>query len=672
MIQTRRGRMWLYGAVALVGLGAVCTAPLLAAPVGATPAVAAPEAGLVAFKSDAELRAFIARHRSRRPPPPELVPVPAPPVMVPSVSMPAVDNPAPAMAQAASGPPMAKAAPEPSVAAAGAASITNNQESAVDEGDIVKLSGDTLVILRRGRLFTMDIGGGGMRTVDMINAYPPGVDGSDDWYDEMLVSGDHVVVIGYSYSREGTQINRFRLDGAGHLTFEDAYQLASADYYSSRNYASRLVGERLVFYSPLPLPWDGDPLKGLASLRKWSGQKGRVGFHRIGSARQVYVPRGISDNADISTLHTVTDCDLTAPVMACKATSVLGSGSRSFYVSGQAVYVWAGVERPRGRGRGGAASSLLYRLPLDGARPGAVGVRGMPTDQFSFREDARDQTLNVLVRSEGGGDAMWRPDFSNGAVALLRVPLAAFGDGSHDAARGAYRGLPSPGGESYNFHNRFAGDYVLYGSGQSWRGTGRGGDRLTAAPIHGGAVTQLSPGHPIDRIELLGGDALVVGGGEGALTFTAIDLAGLRAPRLGDHYSLALASQGEDRSHAFFFRPDADSPDGLDGIMGLPVGRPSRGLHASLFQSSAAMVFLGRHDRRFSGLGELAADDSNAVDDGCVASCVDWYGNARPIFVGGRIFALMGYELVEGRVTGGKIRELRRVSYAPAVKAEER
>ncbi|MDB5432948.1 MAG: hypothetical protein JWP35_4064 [Caulobacter sp.] len=656
MTQARRGRMWLYGAAALVGLGAVCAAPLLAAPAkDRAHAAAAAPGGLIAFQSDAELKAFVARHRARRPVYPMAVMAPPPPAM--SVPMPASN----AVAADASPALQPRAAP---VATAGA-SITNNQESAVDEGDIVKLSGDTLVILRRGRLFTMNIGGGGMAPVDVINAFPPGVDGSGDWYDEMLVAGDHVVVIGYSYSREGTQINRFRLDGAGHLTFEDAYQLSSGDYYSSRNYASRLVGDRLVFYSPLDVPWEGDPLKGLPSLRKWSGQKGHQGFRRIGSSRQVYVPRGMSDDAQISTLHTVTNCDLTAPVLDCRATSVLGSSSRSFYVSGGAVYVWAEGARAGGDGRGRPASSLLYRLPLDGGRPGAVGVRGMPTDQFSFREDPQDHMLNVLVRSEGGGDAMWRPEFSEGAVALLRLPLAAFGDGSRDASRTDYRPLPSPGGESYNFHNRFAGDYVLYGSGQSWRGTGRGGDRLTAAPLHGGAVTQLSPGHPIDRIELLGGDALVVGGDGDALTFTAIDLAGLRAPRLGDHYSLALASQGEDRSHAFFFRPDADSPDGLDGIMGLPVGRPSRGLHASLFQSSAAMVFLGRHDRRFSGLGELAADDSSAVDDGCVASCVDWYGNARPIFVGGRIFALMGYELIEGRLDGGRITELRRGSFAP-------
>ena len=40
-------------------------------------------------------------------------------------------------------------------------SITNTQEAGVDEGGIVKVRGDILVILRRGRLFTVSIADGG-------------------------------------------------------------------------------------------------------------------------------------------------------------------------------------------------------------------------------------------------------------------------------------------------------------------------------------------------------------------------------------------------------------------------------------------------------------------------------------------------------------------------------
>jgi hypothetical protein len=44
---------------------------------------------------------------------------------------------------------------------------------------------------------------------------------------------------------------------------------------------------------------------------------------------------------------------------------------------------------------------------------------------------------------------------------------------------------------------------------------------------------------------------------------------------------------------------------------------------------------------------------------------VDWYGNARPIFLRGRVLALLGYEMVEGAVDGAGMRELRRASFAP-------
>src|SRR4029434_3754369 len=97
----------------------------------------------------------------------------------------------------------------------------------------------------------VSIAGGQMEPIDSINAYPPGVDARDDWYDEMLLSGDRVVVIGYSYARGGTEINRFRIDREGRLSFQDAYQLSSGDYYSSRNYTSRLIGNRLIFYTSL-------------------------------------------------------------------------------------------------------------------------------------------------------------------------------------------------------------------------------------------------------------------------------------------------------------------------------------------------------------------------------------------------------------------------------------
>ena len=52
-------------------------------------------------------------------------------------------------------------------------SVTNVQHAGVDEGGIVKVHGDHLVVLRRGRLFTVKIGDGALRPVSAVDAFWP-------------------------------------------------------------------------------------------------------------------------------------------------------------------------------------------------------------------------------------------------------------------------------------------------------------------------------------------------------------------------------------------------------------------------------------------------------------------------------------------------------------------
>jgi hypothetical protein len=40
---------------------------------------------------------------------------------------------------------------------------------------------------------------------------------------------------------------------------------------------------------------------------------------------------------------------------------------------------------------------------------------------------------------------------------------------------------------------------------------------------------------------------------------------------------------------------------------------------------------------------------------------VDWYGNARPIFTGGRVLALVNSELIEGVLENGTVKETARI-----------
>ncbi len=531
-------------------------------------------------------------------------------------------------------------------------SITNTQHADVDEGGIVKVHGEHLVILRRGRLFTVRLGDD-VRPVSMVDAFGPGMDPRGAWYDELLISGDKVVVVGYSYASRGTEIGIFRIDAAGALRYLSTYHLRSSDYYSSRNYASRLLGTKLVFYTPQYFWYEsGDPLELLPAMRKWHGHGKAREFKRIVASKRVYRPPTDLKAYDVA-LHTVTICDLATPELECEATAVLGPSGRVFYVSPSAVYAW--LSEWHSRDPSDSSAAVVYRMPLDGSGPKALRVSGSPIDQFSFLEG--DGYLNVLVREGARGDAMWDAEWSRGKVALARIPLDSFGDGRRRLSPSRYRELPVLRGPV--MVNRFVGDHLLYGTGNSWGRPRASESVLYVVPWRRGDVTSIPLPHGTDRIEAMGADAVVIGTDGRDLHFTGVRLE--ERPAVALRHSMANAAQGELRSHGFFYKADGPS----SGIVGLPIRGGGRPGYEHLWESSASVLFLKNDVRGFTELGKLEADDTSPVDDGCVASCVDWYGNARPIFIRGRVFALLGYELVEGRFETNRIREAQRASFAP-------
>jgi Beta propeller domain len=523
------------------------------------------------------------------------------------------------------------------VAKEAADSVTNVQHAGVDEGGIVKLHGEHLVILRRGRLFTVETRG--LRPVSAVDAFGPDIDPRGAWYDEMLIWQDTVIVIGYSYARGGTEVALFDLSGAGELRYRSTYHLRSNDYYSSRNYASRLIGSKLVFYTPLYLNPTATPFTGFPAVRKW----GEGDFKRIAPATRIYRTDETLDPFQGIALHSVSICDLAQRELACEATAVLGPAGRVFYVSPNSVFVWA-------------VNSSLFRIPLDGAAPSALKVSGTPIDQFSFLEGG-DGHLNLLVRSTGRGEGMFSSEFHSGRLALLRVPLASFSDGRERAPRESYRHLP--GVEGHALQNRFVGDYLIYGAGAGWRRPRPTPDASAFAVRYARPeiAHEVPLVHGVDRIEALGNDAVLVGSDSRDLHFTSLRLG--RVPSAAGRYTRANASQGETRSHGFFY-------NAADGLLGLPVIGPGKAASRQLRRESASVLFLSNQKLNLSEIGTLDSRPAGN-NDGCRASCVDWYGNSRPLFLKGRIFALMGYEIVEGELRGGAIQEVRRVDFAPAL-----
>jgi hypothetical protein len=561
-------------------------------------------------------------------------------------------------AKAASGAVMQEAAPaalaEAKAVADNAESVTNTQTAGVDEGGIVKVHGKHLVILRRGRLFTVALGEVKPKPVDAVDAFGPDIEPGGTWYDEMLIADDTVVVIGYSYARGGTEIGLFDIDGQGRIAYRATYHLRSNDYYSSRNYASRLIGNKLIFYTPLQVsPWLDDPLSALPAVRQWKGNATARDFTRIAPATRIYrTDEPLDPDAGLA-LHTVTTCDLGKREMDCQASAVLGPPGRVFYVSTGSVYVWTTSYRPAG------TASAVFRLPLDGSAPTALKTAGSPIDQFSFLESG-DGYLNVLVRADGRGEAMWAAERGAGDLALMRVSLDRFSDGRDSVAAENYQPLPKPAG--YDVQNRYVGSFLLYGAGSGWgypQDT-PSGDLYSVRWDKPSKPQVLALGHAVDRIEALGKQALVVGAVGNDLHLSTVRL-GKRAA-VASRFVRENAAQGETRSHGFFYKPD----NAWEGILGLPIVSGGEPGYKQLRRASAAVLFLRNSGLELSDLGRLRARPNGASDDGCRASCVDWYGNSRPLFLRGRLFALMGYELVEGRIgQDDSISEVGRVDFSP-------
>jgi len=219
------------------------------------------------------------------------------------------------------------------------------------------------------------------------------------------------------------------------------------------------------------------------------------------------------------------------------------------------------------------------------------------------------------------------------------------------------RQLPKPEGST--FQNRFVGDYLIYGTGSGWGDQAKVSKPKDLFLVNwaNGDTHRLELPHGVDRIEQMGSDAVVIGSDVNDLHFTAIRLG--QQPEIASRYTRQDASQGELRSHGFFYQPQDEN----SGTLGLPISVAGRPGYKHLFESSAAILFLRHEGLQFHLVGELSAQPEKAVDDNCRASCVDWYGNARPLFLRGRMFALLGYELVEGKLDNSQVQEVRRLNY---------
>ena len=241
-------------------------------------------------------------------------------------------------------------------------SITNNQMRNVEEGDIVKQIDHYLLVLQDGRIFVVDTRSGGrqLTLTDRIDVYRDPE--SDMWYDEMLVFGDRVLITGYSYDDGVTEMAVFQLDGRGRLSRQGVFRISSNDYYSSRNYATRIVDGSLVTYTPIDVDDVGRPQFRWPVIRRWRPEddqgetassegpgsepsQAAEGDPETGSplleAANIYRPVRRFDGP---TIHTVSVCPLEPLAdggdLDCRTTAFVGPERAEWYVTENDVFLW--------------------------------------------------------------------------------------------------------------------------------------------------------------------------------------------------------------------------------------------------------------------------------------------------------------------------------------------
>jgi hypothetical protein len=483
----------------------------------------------------------------------------------------------------------------------------------------------------------------------------------------MLTSGNRVLVTGYSYAENASEVTVFALGDDGQLTREATYYITSNDYYDVENYATRLVNGNLVIYTPLDvMSINANARPNWPIIRRWV----RDGAER----RAVTTPgRPLFDAMDIykpvqSTraplIHSVSVCplggDLSGDELECRTTAFVAAQDREFYVSTSDIYLWVTRGWADADACAGATSSTVFQVPLNGAAPRAVHADGEPISQLAL--DSSPTEFRALVNADPSACPHGAPDHLN----YVRIPFSSFSTTPRAAPRSAYTETPYPGSNTYEI--RFTPTHVVYGARNSYgssppqeNGAAQSGTVVAVPLDRPRNATTISAPHNIIRVERAGGDVILTGyRTDAGLSVSLLDLTP-RTPRIAQTRLLENRYESEGRSHAF----NALVREEGNGIMGLPtVSRVKQGTRWHWRSEASDISYLTVNaQNELADAGQFRADP-NARDPNyqCEVSCVDWYGNTRALFIGDRVFGLSATELIEGSLQNGRVVERQRLN----------
>jgi hypothetical protein len=517
--------------------------------------------------------------------------------------------------------------------------VDATQPAGLHEPGIVKATRDHLVILRRNRLHTLHIAGGALDTVASIDALAPGTPQYEANAEGIVVSGDVVAVIGTGARGMAVQVGWFRVDTAGGLAYLGTHQLRSGGGETPP--IVRLVDGKLAVFAPLSI-WPGDPngfARYLPAVRRWEPARGDTAWTPLVEPGRIYRPAGRLRADDGTTLHALTVCDPARGTLDCRATVVYAPRAIAQHVSRTAAYVWTTQWRGHDDESNVPDRSVLYRIPLDGGAPAAVEAKG----HAHTVEETADGKVDVLL--DGGrlpadrAPAGWNP------VVLLRVPTDAFGDGSGTVGENAYHGFANPG--STTLQARFTGDGLVYGTEREngAYGTYEESRAFAARRDGAGEAVPLPLAGALVGLDAMGSGAVVTSTTGDSLRYQPVG----PGAAAGAPFSRRIEHAWEVDAHAVVHHPiRADT-----GVLGIA---------RSGFGYTPSVLFV-RHDAAGLGrMGELGATVPPGTE---CRECGGYFDFALPVFLRGRILALVGGEMVEAVMEGEGIRELRRIRFAP-------
>jgi len=500
-----------------------------------------------------------------------------------------------------------------------------------EERSVTKLIGDTMIVLRHGELYAVDTKVQGQaKLTDSISIPQHESLKQNVWYDDLLVNDDIIYVVGYRYlSRvvnqkdddispditSATEFSSFRLKD-GKLTRLKSTFFEFNDYFSAENFGSRIVNGGIVAFMPFFLhKWENGSESGgifptRLNYRAPNGNE-KTGTFVVGEPvfgwRDVVRPaqflRAKDPEKAAIDFETVLSCRLPKDgSLDCRARALLAHAYARFYMSDNHVFLW-GEDR-------------LAAFDINTLEVATHKAKGYVTDEFAFSE--KDGVLRVAIGA------------SDGSLRILRAPISSFSSQTNQTVPAVlisekiYRPRVQ----------RWMGDWYLGAiEGEN--------NSLVVYNDSSGATKDIEYPNPIQKIEAMPGiGALVVAEADGGITAATIKLE--KEISLMPAYRLEKTAVTK-TPDGFYFQPSTDG-----GYFEVSVQEPRERATTNWCASPTAMFLGVNGSGKISKAGRIVATESD--ESMCEAARVEWYGNASPVFVNGRIFVPMGGEISEASI----------------------